>query len=80
MSEIPEKTSNGDKIERIVESIGARAVARFVPTILLAIIGYLGIEVRNDINKALNLLHAQAIELAVLKQRVETLEANRKTP
>jgi len=72
---------NGKKVERIVESIGAKAFARIVTPLLLAVMGYLGIEVRADIRTALDKLHSVTVQLAVLQaekadlaRRIERLE------
>ena len=66
------------KVEKVVESTAAKFVTRVIVPVLLSAIIAMGLEVRADIRSALSQLNAQAIELAVLKQRVQTLEAMRR--
>lgn len=73
-----ETNGNNGKLAQAVESIGAKTFTRIATPILLAIITYLGVEVRADIHTTLDKLNAATVQIAVLQIKVETLEKEAK--
>lgn len=73
MAEV-QTSSNASKIEKAVDSVWAKVLARLVAPFMLTLVGYLGLEVRNDIRNALVKLSDLTTDVRVLQHRVSTVE------
>lgn len=67
-----------NKIAQAVESMWAKGLARLLTPILLALMGYLGIEVRSDTRESLRLSQTNSLNIAVIQARLDAIDKAKK--